>query len=76
LIFFYVQIKNPNMTSNSLYESNRNLRSKARDSLIEFINIISISDMDSLRTQACMLSMLTSQTDEITRKAGVIFLKN
>jgi hypothetical protein len=64
------------MTSNSLYESNRNLRSKARDSLIEFINIISISDMDSLRTQACMLSMLTSQTDEITRKAGVIFLKN
>jgi hypothetical protein len=59
------------MTSNSFYESNRNLRSKARDSLISFVNMISISDMDSLRTQAGMLSMLTSQTDEITRNSGV-----
>jgi hypothetical protein len=68
---FFVQIKNPNMTSNSLYESNRNLRSQARDSLISFVNMISISDMDSLRTQAGMLSILTSQTDEITRSSEV-----
>jgi hypothetical protein len=59
------------MTSNSLYEANRNLRSQARDSLISFVNMISISDMDSLRTQAGMLSMLTSQTDEITRSSEV-----
>ena len=61
------------MTSNSFYESNRNLRSQARDSLIAFVNMISISDMDSLRTQAGMLSMLTSQTDEITRSSEVFF---
>ena len=61
------------MTSNSLYEKNRNPRSLARDSLISFVNTISISDMDSLRTQAGMLSMLTSQTDEITRNSEVQF---
>ena len=61
------------MTSNSMYESNRNLRSQARDSLILYVNMISISDMDSLRTQAGMLSMLTSQTDEITRSSEVFF---
>jgi hypothetical protein len=61
------------MTSTSMYESNRNLRSQARDSLILYVNMISISDMDSLRTQAGMLSMLTSQTDEITRSSEVFF---
>ena len=61
------------MTSNSMYETNRNLRSLARDSLISFVNTISISDMDSLRTQAGMLSILTSQTDEITRNSEVQF---
>jgi len=61
------------MTSNSMYESNRNLRSQARDSLILYVNMISISDMDSLRTQAGMLSMLTTQTDEITRSSEVFF---
>ncbi len=64
------------MTLNSLYEKNRNLRSLARDSLIGFVNMISISDMDSLRTQAGMLSMLTSQTNEITRSSEVDFIKN
>lgn len=63
------------MTSDSLYQINRNLRSKVRDALIIFINNISISDMDSLRTQAGMLSLLTSQTDEITRISAVIFKK-
>ena len=37
-----------------------------------FINDISISDMDSVRTQIGMLSMLSSQTDEISRETGVI----
>jgi len=59
------------MTSTSSFEINRNLRSKARDALIGFVNNISISDMDSLRTQAGMLAMLTSQTDEISRISEV-----
>jgi hypothetical protein len=63
------------MTKYSVYEANRNLRSQARDSLIAFINMITISGMDSLRTQAGMLSMLTSQTDEITRNSEVQFIK-
>jgi hypothetical protein len=63
------------MTSNSLYDKFRNLRSQARDSLISFVNMISISDMDSLRTQAGMLSLLTSQTDEITRNSEVNIFK-
>jgi hypothetical protein len=63
------------MTSNSLYDKFRNLRSQARDSLIAFVNMISISDMDSLRTQAGMLSLLTSQTDEITRNSEVNIFK-
>ncbi len=46
---------------------NRNKRSKLRGILIKYINNISISDMDSVRTQAGMLVMATSQTDEITR---------
>ena len=53
------------------YEVNRNQRSKARDSLIAFINALSISTMETVRTQAGMLAMLTSQTDEISRIAEV-----
>ena len=55
------------------YEINRNKRSQARDSLISYVNALSISDMDTVRTQSGMLSMLTSQTDEISRMSEVIF---
>ena len=61
------------MTSDSFYEINRNLRSKARDALIIYVNNLSISDMDSLRTQAGMLSTLTIQTDEISRNSEVFY---
>jgi len=50
---------------------NRNERAKARDFLISFVNAISISDMDAVRTQAGMLSMLTSQIDEISQMSEV-----
>ncbi len=53
------------------YELNRNERAKVRDSLISYVNTISISDMDTVRTQAGMLSMLTSQIDEISQKSEV-----
>ncbi len=50
---------------------NRNKRAKLRGILIKYINNISISDMDSVRTQAGMLVLATSQTDEITRDIQV-----
>ncbi len=53
------------------YDLNRNKRSQARDALINYINNISIFDMDSVRTQLGMLVMVTSQTDEISRSSGV-----
>ena len=53
------------------YEVNRNQRSESREAIISYINSISISNMDTVRTQAGMLSMLTSQTDEISRKSEV-----
>jgi hypothetical protein len=62
------------MTSNSIYEINRNIRSKARDALIVYVNNISISDIDSLRTQSGMLALLTSQTDEISRNSEVFYI--
>ncbi len=57
---------------------NRNERAKARDSLISFVNAISILDMDTVRTQAGMLSMLTSQIDEISRisEVNTLWTKN
>ena len=58
------------MTIN-LYESNRNDRSETRESLSQYINNISISNMDSVRTQLGTLSMLTSQSDELNRKSEV-----
>jgi len=61
------------MTLNSIYEINRNIRSKARDALIVYVNNISIFDMDSLRTQSGMLALLTSQTDEISRNSEVFY---
>ena len=74
---FYIRVKNSNMTLNSIYEINRNIRSKARDALIVYVNNISIFDMDSLRTQSGMLALLTSQTDEISRNSEVFYiLKN
>ena len=47
------------------------MRSQTRDALSQFVNGLSISDMDSVRTQAGMLAMLTSQTDEVSRKLEV-----
>ena len=52
------------------FENRRNQRSNTRDALISFVNNISISDMNSIRSQASMLAMLTSQTDEVTRKSA------
>ena len=57
-----------------LYEYYRNQRSSVRDALAEYINQISVSDMDSIRSQAGMLAMMTSQTNEITRQAQVFVL--
>ena len=54
-----------------MYESNRNKRSKSRDSLSQYVNNISISNMDSVRMQLGMLSMLTSQTNELSRSTQV-----
>ena len=65
-MIFKSQIKN-----NDDYEANRNIRSQTREALSQFVNSLSISDMDSVRTQISMLSILTQQTDEITRKAEV-----
>ena len=59
--------------SSDLYELNRNERANARETLSTFLNNISISDMDSVRTQAGMLSMITNQPEEITRKTEVLF---
>ncbi len=56
----------------SKYESLRNSRSLARDALGSYLNSLSISDMDSVRTLLGILSLLSSQTDEITRHFAVI----
>ncbi len=63
--------QNNNNITKYEYELNRNERAKARDSLISYVNAISISDMDTVRTQAGMFSMLTSQIDEISRMSEV-----
>ena len=49
------------------YEINRNLRSDLRDFLSDFVNNMSISDINSIKLQSSMLKELTGQTDEITR---------
>ena len=49
-----------------LYGTNRNKRSQARYALSQYVNNISISNMDSVRTQLGMLSMLSIQTNEIS----------
>ena len=70
------KIKKKTLNINAeLFNSNRNKRAKTRDALSKFINGISISDMDSVRTQLGMLSMLSSQTDEISRQTEVIMSK-
>ena len=58
------------------YDLNRNQRSKTRDSLVGYINSISISNMDSIRTQIGMISMITAQTDEISRNSEVNVFNN
>jgi hypothetical protein len=57
-----------------IYESNRNKRSKSRDSLAKFVNNLSISNMDSIRIQLGMLSMFTNQADELSRYSQVYLL--
>ena len=54
-----------------LYYSNRNKRSRSRDSLTRYVNGLSISNMDSIRLQLGMLSILTSESDELSRESGV-----
>ena len=59
-----------NIQNTDAYEQNRNKRADLRDAITNYINNISISDLDSVRTQASMLAAVTSQTDELTRKSG------
>jgi hypothetical protein len=54
-----------------VFHINRNKRSNTRDALASFINGLSISDMDSVRGQLGMLSLLSIQTDEISRTCVV-----
>ncbi len=63
--------KNKNITNDYIYWMNRNQRSQTKDALVMYANNLSISDMDSIRSQLGMLSMITSQTDEISRETGV-----
>ena len=58
--------------SDNQFEQNRNNRAAVRDVLIGFINNISISDVNSIRAQASMLTTVTGQTDEITRTSAVM----
>jgi len=60
--------------NNDLFDIKRNKRAKTRDALVVFINDISISNMDSVRAQLGMLSLLSSQTDEISRTTEVIII--
>jgi hypothetical protein len=63
-------LKNKEITMNS-YESNRNKRSQSRDSLCKFLNSLSISNMDSVRIQLGMLTILSVQADELSRSSQV-----
>jgi len=60
----------------NICEYNRNKRSKSRDYLSKFVNNLSISNMDSVRIQLGMLSMLTNQADELSRNSQVKFKIN
>ena len=68
----YFLISKTKKIDDTQYELNRNHRSETRDALISFASKIGITSMDNIRTQLSMLSLLTSQTDEITRKSYVI----
>ena len=65
-----IKIKTQNIDEN-LYNVNRNRRSRAREALSLFLNGLSISDMDSVRTQLGMLSIISIQTDELSRASEV-----
>jgi hypothetical protein len=54
-----------------IYNINRNKRANTRDALVKFINDLSVSDMDSVRTQLGLLSLISGQTDELSRASGV-----
>ena len=67
----YSNLKKSQNITYASYQLKRNNRAKARLALTFFVNNISISDMDSIRTQIGMLAMLTSQSDELTRNSSV-----
>ncbi len=71
MLKFHLILKNENVTSDYIYWINRNQRSQARETIAEFVNYLSISDMDSIRIQLGLLSMFTSQSNEMTRKTEV-----
>ena len=73
---FYIKlIFQTNQIDTDVFHINRNKRSKTRDALASFVNGLSISDMDSVRGQLGMLSLLSIQTDEISRTCEVIIKK-
>jgi hypothetical protein len=69
--FILAQTKAQNETISSReYDDERNVNSHLRDTLVSFINNISISGMASIRSQASMLAVLTQQTNEISRSSA------
>ena len=57
----------------SKYDKNRNERADYRDALIDYVNNISISNIDNIRMQSSLLSSLSAQPDELSRDSSVNF---
>ncbi len=62
-------------TSTDDQETARAKRSAVRDALINFVNSISISDVNSVQAQSSMLTQLTGNTAELSRDGTVIIFK-
>ena len=52
-------------------EAARAARSAIRDSMINFVNGISISDINTVKAQASMITQLTGNTGELSRDGSV-----
>ena len=74
-MYKHINVKGTFNNNTQADETAREARSAVRDIMINFVNGISISDINTVKAQASMITQLTGNTAELSRDGSVSIKK-
>lgn len=71
----FVGFQNQSSINNNTFEDDRNKRAHVRETLTKFLTGMSISDINSVKLIASVISSLTSRNDELSRNTAEVIVQ-